>query len=87
MTERQPAHRAASASGIDAELKRELKEDFAQADSDHDGRINFAEFGALLEDLEAGMSEQDLHIGFREIDTDRDGRIDLREFVAWWTEQ
>lgn len=79
--------RTAPGRGLDVEREQELKADFAQADSDHDGRIDFAEFGMLLEDLEAGMSERELRIGFHEIDSDRDGRIDLREFIAWWTEQ
>jgi Ca2+-binding EF-hand superfamily protein len=87
MTDRQSTHRASPGSGPDAGLEQELKEDFAEADSDHDGRIDFKEFGALLENLEAGVSEQDLRIGFHEIDTDHDGRINLREFVDWWTEQ
>ena len=87
MTERQPTQRAIPRTGPDEELMQELQEDFAQADSDHDGRINFEEFSALLADLEAGMSAQELRIGFHEIDTDRDGRIDLREFVTWWTEE
>jgi len=73
-------------SALEPELEQELKEDFEQADSDGDGRINFAEFGSLLQDLEAGMSAEELRIGFYEIDADHDGLIDLREFTAWWTE-
>lgn len=64
---------------------RELKEEFAVADRDRDGRVNFTEFKQLLTGLEAGISDQELHIGFREVDTDADGLIDFREFVDWWT--
>jgi calcium-binding protein CML len=74
-------------SGLDPELRQELQEDFAQADGDSDGCISFAEFSSLLEDLEAGLSADELSIGFKEIDTDHDGRIDLREFIDWWTER
>jgi calcium-binding protein CML len=70
--------------GKRAKIVQELQEDFASADDDGDGRIDFAEFKSLLEDLNAGMSQTELSIGFREIDTDRDGRIDLQEFAAWW---
>jgi Ca2+-binding EF-hand superfamily protein len=63
---------------------RELQHAFASADRDRDGRIDFAEFEQLLEDLEAGMSKQDLAIGFREVDADHDGLIDTREFMEWW---
>lgn len=73
-------------SALEPELEQELKEDFEQADSDGDGRINFAEFSSLLQELEAGMSTEELRIGFHEIDTDHDSLIDLREFIDWWTE-
>jgi calmodulin len=64
---------------------RELLEEFAVADRNGDGRINFAEFKQLLEALEAGMSAAELKIGFAEVDTDRDGLIDRREFAEWWS--
>ena len=63
---------------------RELREAFIASDRDQDGRIDLAEFEQLLEDLEAGMSKQDLAIGFSEVDTDRDGLIDSVEFMEWW---
>ena len=81
-----PRSRNGDRSMLEPEFQLELKENFDQADSDGDGRINFAEFSSLLQDLEAGMSAEDLRIGFHEIDTDHDGLIDLREFIAWWTE-
>jgi calmodulin len=65
--------------------QRELKEEFAVADRDDDGRVNFVEFKRLLAGLDADMSEQELDIGFREVDRDSDGLIDFREFVDWWT--
>ena len=65
--------------------ERELLEEFAVADRDNDGRVNFAEFKQLLDGLEAGMSEAEMRIGFEEVDTDRDGFIDRREFFEWWS--
>jgi Ca2+-binding EF-hand superfamily protein len=65
--------------------ERELKEEFAVADRDHDGRIDFEEFVSLMEGLNAGMSRSDLRIGFQEIDTDADRLIDFREFADWWS--
>jgi Ca2+-binding EF-hand superfamily protein len=63
---------------------QELRQAFTLADRDRDGRIDAVEFEQLLDDLEAGMSQQDLAIGFREVDTDHDGFIDCREFMEWW---
>ena len=64
----------------------ELREAFDYNDRDGDGRIELGEFAAMLDELEAEMSEQDAEIGFKDIDTNDDGLIDFREFVAWWTE-
>lgn len=64
---------------------RELIQEFAVADRDHDGRIDFEEFRLLLDGLEAAMSIDEMQIGFREVDADHDGWIDCREFVDWWS--
>lgn len=68
------------------ERRGELKQTFHYCDENKDGRIQYSEFVSLLDQLEAGMSEQDCLIGFREVDTDHDGSIDFDEFLAWWTE-
>ncbi len=63
----------------------ELREDFAFNDADGNGRIDFDEFRGLLQDLEAGMSDEEARIGFADIDQNGDGAIEFEEFVAWWT--
>jgi calmodulin len=64
----------------------ELREAFDYNDRDGDGRIQLDEFSAMLDELEAGMTERDIEIGFKDIDTNDDGLIDFQEFVAWWAE-
>ena len=64
----------------------ELREAFDYNDRDGDGRIRLDEFAAMLDELEAEMSENDVEIGFKDIDTNDDGLIDFTEFVAWWAE-
>jgi calmodulin/calcium-binding protein CML/plastin-2 len=64
----------------------ELREAFDYNDRDADGRIQVDEFSAMLDELEAGMTERDIEIGFKDIDTNDDGLIDFQEFVAWWAE-
>jgi Ca2+-binding EF-hand superfamily protein len=64
---------------------RELRYDFASADRDHDGRIDFQEFVQMLTTLDAQMTEDELRIGFSEVDTNHDGLIDVHEFMEWWT--
>lgn len=64
----------------------ELREAFDYNDRDNDGRIQLAEFAAMLDELEADMSSNEIEIGFKDIDTNDDGLIDFAEFVDWWTE-
>lgn len=64
----------------------ELREAFDYNDRDNDGRIQLDEFSAMLDELEAEMSGNEIEIGFKDIDTNDDGLIDFEEFVAWWTE-
>ena len=64
----------------------ELRETFDYNDRDGDGRIQVDEFSAMLDELEAGMTDKDIEIGFKDIDTNDDGLIDFQEFVAWWAE-
>lgn len=69
------------------EEARELRESFDYNDRDGDGRIEFDEFVKMLEELEAGASEEEARIGFREIDTRQDGSIAFDEFVDWWLQR
>jgi calmodulin len=64
----------------------ELRETFDYNDRDGDGRIQLPEFSAMLDELEAEMSDGDIEIGFKDIDTNDDGLIDFGEFVDWWAE-
>jgi calmodulin len=64
----------------------ELREAFDYNDRDNDGRIQLDEFAAMLDELEADMSGNEIEIGFKDIDTNDDGLIDFGEFVDWWTE-
>jgi Ca2+-binding EF-hand superfamily protein len=64
---------------------RELVQQFAVADRNDDGRIDFEEFRRLMQGLDEDMSVEELRIGFHEVDIDRDGLIDCREFIEWWT--
>jgi len=63
----------------------ELRETFDYNDRDGDGLIELDEFAAMLDELEADVSEAETRVGFHEIDTNQDGKIDFDEFVAWWT--
>jgi calcium-binding protein CML len=67
-----------------AASQAELRREFKRVDVNRDGRIDLAEFEALLIGLEAGMSHEEMRTGFHDVDTDKDGRIDVHEFIEWW---
>jgi Ca2+-binding EF-hand superfamily protein len=71
-------------SNLSREQLDELREDFSYNDRDHDGRISFEEFEALLADLESGVGPVAARIGFADIDEDGDGAIEFSEFIKWW---
>jgi len=62
----------------------ELKEAFDYNDSDSSGKIDFVEFLAMLEGLEAGIDASQAQLGFKTVDTDGDGAISFDEFLEWW---
>lgn len=67
--------------------QQEIREHFASCDTDRDHRINYSEFRGLLENLEAGMSDEEMRVGFGLIDLDRNGYISFDEFQRWWSEE
>lgn len=70
--------------GVSEEERQELKEAFDFNDSDNNGKIDFVEFIAMLEGLEAGIDAAQAQIGFETVDTDGDGSISFDEFLEWW---
>jgi Ca2+-binding EF-hand superfamily protein len=63
----------------------ELRDTFQEYDEDGDGRISFAEFAAMLEELDDELSRDEQLLAFEATDSDGDGAIGFDEFVAWWT--
>ena len=62
----------------------ELREAFNFNDRDGNGLIDFLEFVAMLDGLEAGIDTPTAQIGFKTIDTDGDGMVNFTEFAQWW---
>ena len=67
-----------------AEELAEIDALFSRADADHDGQISFAEFRALVRELDDDTPDEELRIGFGETDADGNGRINIDEFREWW---
>jgi calcium-binding protein CML len=70
---------------FDPDKLAELRETFDYTDTDKDGRIDFDEFAALLEQLDGDMSLAECQLGFDAIDVDGNGWISFEEFADWWT--
>lgn len=70
-----------------AEELAEIDALFARADTDHDGQIVFAEFKALVRELDEDLSDPELLLGFDATDSDGNGRINIDEFRAWWLDE
>jgi hypothetical protein len=56
---------------------------FRIADTNHDGMVTLAEFGAVIQARRAAV----IHTRFVALDANHDGRIDEAEFTAWSTRQ
>lgn len=61
-----------------------LQARFDGYDADGDGRIDLAEFGALLDTLGLGYDPAQVSSAFTSLDADRNGQIDFAEFSEWW---
>ena len=61
-----------------------LRARFDRADANRDGRIDFQEFSALLDELGLGYEEAQVRSAFTSLDTDSNGQIDFKEFADWW---
>ncbi len=61
--------------------RERLLNEFKKYDADHDGRISFAEFRAMLEGQ--GYSEKDIEHLFPEADENKDGFLDFEEFKRY----
>jgi len=55
-------------------------EEWAQADRDGSGKLNFHEISKLLNKLNLGLKDSDLKQRIREIDTDGNKELDFKEF-------
>lgn len=66
---------------------QELRDNFDHFDSNGDGKLELAEFVALLEALDAVAAGEDPAIGFRAIDSDGSGIVEFDEFVAWFQDR
>ena len=63
----------------------DLMQIFSHFDSDHNGRIDRAEFKRLMAALGANAPDEELDARFNTMDEDGNGAIDFHEFKGWWS--
>lgn len=61
-----------------------LRSEFQRFDSDGNGYIDEAEFGALARALGANLSPTEVAVAFLAMDSNGNRRIEFGEFAAWW---
>ena len=64
-----------------------LQQVFDRFDENGDGRIDEAEFGAILEHLRWDSSAEVRSLEFAAIDGNADGLVEYDEFARWWMDQ
>lgn len=62
----------------------ELREIFSHYDHNENGVIDRGEFRALLDALDARLTEEEIDAGLRAVDTNGNGQIEFEEFLEWW---
>ncbi len=65
----------------------ELREIYSHYDANDDGVMQIREFAALLDALDADLTEEQVAAGMAALDADGNGLIDFDEFVAWWADR
>jgi calmodulin len=66
------------------QLAYEIRDTYNRFDADGNGRIDLAEFRALLTELGAELDAAGIEVAFDTIDVDENGFIDYGEFSQWW---
>ena len=61
-----------------------LRARYDRCDKDGNGRIDLAEFTALLGELGLGYEEAQVRAAFTAVDADQDGQVSFAEFSKWW---
>ena len=74
-------------SEISEEKLQELKSFFDDCDVDSNGRIDWDEFGCMLDKLLGEKTLEEKTLAFDLVDTNHDGRITFDEFCEWWGKQ
>ncbi len=67
--------------------EKRLQRIFERFDRNGDGRIDEAEFGAILDDLRWESPAEIRSLEFAAIDGNEDGLVEFDEFARWWLDQ
>lgn len=64
-----------------------LRSKFRAANTDHSGKLDLAQFSALVDDLDIPLSKREKEIAFLYLDTTDCGTLTFDEFNAWFTQR
>jgi len=74
-------------SEISEEQLQEFQTMFDDCDKDSNGRIDWDEFGCMLDKLLGEKTLEEKTLAFNLIDTNHNGSICFDEFCEWWGKQ
>ena len=74
-------------SEISEDKFQELQVMFDDCDKDSNGRIDWDEFGCMLDKLLGEKTLEEKTLAFNLIDTNHNGSICFDEFCEWWGKQ
>ena len=65
-------------------VNKDLERCFNEKDLDHDGALSKSEMTAIIKEMNASISHEEIEGIWTQLDTDKSNSVDKKEFIAWY---